>query len=69
MVKYTDKDVLSAVDQMKVAKGAGSMQVLYGTVRSKPSQSGHQTEVLLPDSGASVNIINMKGERNKDLQT
>ena len=57
MVKYTNKDVLSAVDQMKVAKGAGSMQVLYGTVGSKPSQPGHQTEVFLPDAGASVNII------------
>ena len=57
MVKYTDKDVLSAVDKVKVAKGIGSMQVLYGTVGPKPSQSGHQMEVFLPDTGASVNII------------
>ena len=34
-VRYTDKEVLSAVDKMKVAKGAGSMQVLYGTVGSE----------------------------------
>ena len=57
MVKYTDKDVLSAVNQIKVANGDSSMHVLCGTVWSKPSQSGHQMEVFLPDTGASVKII------------
>ena len=34
-VRYSNKEVLSAVDKMKVAKRAGSMQVLLGTVGSK----------------------------------
>ena len=55
-IAFTDEEIVQAFDRVKVSKGdGGAMQVLYGTVGSKPSQSGHQ--VFLPDTGASINII------------
>ena len=45
-VKFADEEVIQAVNSVKVAKGAGSIKVLYGTVGSKPSQYGHQMEIF-----------------------
>ena len=55
-IAFTDEEIVQAVDRVKISKGdGGAMKVLYGTVGSKPSQSGHQ--VFLPDTGALINII------------
>ena len=55
-IAFTDEEIVQTVDRVKISKGdGGAMKVLYGTVGSKPSQSGHQ--VFLLDTGASINII------------